>query len=54
MLCQELMPEPSKEVFDVDLLEEDQPFDKCPNPECGAKVRYDDKFCNNCGERLGG
>jgi ATP-dependent helicase YprA (DUF1998 family) len=52
ILCQELSPEPTEEVFDVDVLEEDRVFEKCS--QCGANVRYDDKFCSNCGEQLGG
>jgi len=51
LLCHELLAEPTEEVFDVDVLEEQEAFGKCP--KCGARIRYDDKFCNNCGERLG-
>jgi len=27
---------------------------KCPNPECGAEVKSDQKFCLKCGEKLPG
>ena len=49
-LCEELSFQSAQEVFDVDILEEQDACGKCS--KCGATVRYDDKFCGNCGERL--
>jgi DEAD/DEAH box helicase domain-containing protein len=51
ILCKELSFDHSDEVFDIDVLEEDKVYEKCA--QCGSNVRYDDKFCSNCGERLG-
>lgn len=27
---------------------------KCPNPECGEPIRYEDRYCEACGEQLNG
>jgi len=44
--------QPREQVFSVDVLEEHADVKACPR--CDGRIRYDDKFCSSCGERLEG
>jgi DEAD/DEAH box helicase domain-containing protein len=52
-LSQELLAEPTEEVFDVDGLDVKEVVRRCPEPKCNAPIGTGDNFCKKCGTYLG-